>query len=79
MKRSHSAWLAALALVALGFAIGIPWWFICLAVEGKPLANGPWLLVVICFASALVMILRAMRYEREELAQARHAEGAESV
>lgn len=79
MKRSHLAWLAVLALVALGFAIAIPWAVICFANGGVLVANGAWLLVVLCFASALAMIFQARRAELEEEREERYAAEAEDV
>lgn len=79
MKRSHLAWLAVLALVALGVAIAIPWAVIGLTVYGNLAMNGAWLLVLICFASALAMIFQARRAELEEEREERYAAEAEDV
>lgn len=73
MKRSHAYWLAVLAFVALGFAIGIPWVVICLVNEGRILPNGAWILVIVCFALAIANIVQARRAELEEEREERYA------
>ena len=74
MKSSRAAWLAVVVLCAVGLGIAIPWVAICFANEGGLVANGAWLLIVICFAAALAMIIQAMRLEAEEDRAERYAE-----
>lgn len=79
MKRSHAAWLAALVFFALGVAIAIPWAIVCLVSDGTLVANGAWLLMVICFAALLASVIEAGRAERAEAREELEALAAGSV
>lgn len=77
MKLSQKYWLIAAALFTVSIAMSVPWAVICLANEGRLLANGPWVLIILSMSGVLVAVLRAWRHEREEDREAAEREASD--
>lgn len=63
MNRGQLYLIIALALMAGGLAVAVPWAVICWITEGGLVMNGAWVITVLFFAGALVATLKAWRYE----------------